>query len=79
MIAALLKLLGDKIAQYGALLLFAAVTLFSVRQSGKKAEQSRSAQQNLKAMEKRHDVEETINRLPDSDVQQRLREKWMRD
>lgn len=79
MIATLLKLLGDKIVQYGALLLFAAVTLFTVRQSGKKAEQSRSIQENLKAMEKRHDVEETINHMPDNDVQQRLRQKWMRD
>lgn len=69
-----LKLLGA-LAALGTV----AGILFSARQSGKNAERVDGMKKNLKAAEKRNEVEREVERRPADAVHDRLRDKWTRD
>jgi uncharacterized membrane-anchored protein YhcB (DUF1043 family) len=73
------------VAALGVIAGIAAVYLRG-RSAGKAVEQKKSTQRDLKAAQKHAetiretiDVQTEVSRLPDSDVRERLRDKWQRD
>lgn len=79
MIIELLRLAGGKTWQYIGIAIAALAMIFAIRRSGKQAEITKNAEINLSAVEKRNDIENNINRLPDDIVHKQLHDKWTRD
>jgi hypothetical protein len=86
MFATLWARFSKRLLVAGAALAAIAAIYFKGRSAGKAVEQKKSTQRDLKDAQKHAetiretiDVQTEVSRLPDSDVRERLRDKWQRD
>jgi hypothetical protein len=71
--------LQTRAAMYFSIVVALVVTALKIRQSGKDAERNKSLEATLKAVQKKGEVKNEVDRLPSGSAADRLRDKWSRD
>jgi len=69
---------GLTILKFGAIILAVCAVLFGARQAGKNAEKISRLQQNQKAARKAHEIDTTVDRMPDGAASDELFNDWKR-
>jgi hypothetical protein len=79
MFTVFIRFLTSKITQYVAIVVAVLSILTAVRRSGKLEERNRNLQESFNALEKKNEIHNTVNSMPDDAISERLRSNWSRN
>lgn len=78
MIGFLFSRIGGYLAAFGAVIAALSLVLLKAFNAGKRAEREEQKSAQIDAVKERKAIDETIDRMSDSDVRKRLRDRWGR-